>query len=61
MATENANKNEQPQEEVNVEQNNNKKSTVKKVLIWTGGIIVAGLAAFGIYKGVKNRRAKRAE
>ena len=59
---ENANKNEQPQEEVNVEPNNNKKmSTGKKILIGVVGAIVLAGAALGITKVVKNRRAKRAE
>ena len=57
---ENANKNEQPQEEVIVEQNNNKKmSTGKKILI--GVLAVAGLTGIvlGTVKVVKNRRAKK--
>lgn len=57
---ENANKNEQPQEEVVVEPNNNKKmSTGKKILI--GGLAVAVLTGIvlGTVKVVKNRRAKK--
>jgi hypothetical protein len=57
---ENANKNEQPQEEVIVESNNNKKMTTgKKILIWVGGALVLAGAAFGITKLVKARRAKQ--
>ena len=53
-------KNEQPQEEVvNVEPNNKKMTTGKKILIWVGGALVLGVAAFGITKLVKNRRAKK--
>ena len=57
---ENANKNEQPQEEVIVEPNNNKKmSTGKKILI--GALAIAGLTGIvlGTVKVVKNRRAKK--
>lgn len=55
---ENANKNEQPREEVIVE-NNKKMSTGKKILIGVGAFAVIVGAAFGITKLVKNRRAKK--
>lgn len=55
---ENANKNEQPQEEVIVE-NNKKMSTGKKILIGVVAVAVIVGAAFGITKVVKNRRAKQ--
>lgn len=51
------NKNENPQEEVVV--NNKKMSTGKKILIWAGAVAVIAGAAIGITKLVKNRRAKK--
>lgn len=56
---ENVNKNEQPREEVIVEQNNKKMSTGKKILIGVGAVAVIVVTAFGITKLVKNRRAKK--
>ena len=51
------NKNENPQEEVVV--NNKKMSTGKKILFGVVAVAVIAGAAIGITKLVKNRRAKK--
>ncbi len=59
MATENNENKNNNGAEPQVEEENKKMTTGKKILIWVGGALVLAGAAFGITKLVKARRAKQ--